>query len=235
MSGFDVFIWGVFPYLCLLTLIVVTAIRRVMFARTWSAKSSEFLEKKQERIGNPLFHIGIAFVFFGHLGGLSVPKALTDSIGVSEHLYHTFAFLMGGTFGVILCIGLLVLVRRRFGGDKRMKATTSTMDKVMYVALVATIVLGMCATFSNADGAFVYRDNVGPWFRGIMTLQPDPSLMAVTPPLFKVHIFCGLVTFALIPFTRLVHLFSGISAPFRYLKRKAVLYRQRNGSAEFDT
>ena len=35
--------------------------------------------------------------------------------------------------------------------------------------------------------------------------------------LYKLHIFLGLVITMLFPFTRLVHIWSGFAAPFRYL------------------
>ena len=35
--------------------------------------------------------------------------------------------------------------------------------------------------------------------------------------LYKLHIFLGLIITALFPFTRLVHIWSGFAAPFRYL------------------
>jgi nitrate reductase gamma subunit len=35
--------------------------------------------------------------------------------------------------------------------------------------------------------------------------------------LYKVHIFLGLIITILFPFSRLVHIWSGFAAPFRYL------------------
>ncbi|MEQ9042016.1 MAG: respiratory nitrate reductase subunit gamma, partial [Silicimonas sp.] len=35
--------------------------------------------------------------------------------------------------------------------------------------------------------------------------------------LYKLHIFLGLIITMLFPFTRLVHIWSGLAAPFRYL------------------
>lgn len=234
MSGIDIFLWGVLPYVALSILVVVSVVRRVVCARTWTAKSSEFLEKKQERVATPLFHVAIMFVLFGHLGGLFIPKAVTDAIGVSEHMYHMVAFIMGGIAGTGVCVGLLLLIRRRFGGNKRMKANTTMMDKVLYVALGVTIALGMASTLSNAEGGFVYRETLAPWVRSIFMLQPDPSLMADTPLVYKAHILCAMGTFMLLPFTRLVHMLSGITAPFRSAGRSAVLYREREQVALSD-
>ena len=37
----------------------------------------------------------------------------------------------------------------------------------------------------------------------------------------------AMLLFALIPFTRLVHLFSGFAVPFKYIGRSAIVYRRR--------
>lgn len=227
ISGVDVFLWGIAPYIAFTMLIAVTIIRRVLFARTWTSKSSEFLEDKQERAANPLFHLSILFVLFGHIGGVLVPHQVTDALGISESMYHLAAFGMGGVFGVFLGVAVILLIRRRFGGNKRMKANTSTMDKVMYVLLTLTIAMGLAATFSNASGAFDYRTSLSPWFRSLFTLNPDIALMTNVPLLFKLHMVCWMVLFSVLPFTRLVHMFSGITAPFHYAKRAAILYRRR--------
>ena len=38
----------------------------------WTAKSSEFLEKKSLKYGSMLFHIGILLVFLEHIAGLLI-------------------------------------------------------------------------------------------------------------------------------------------------------------------
>lgn len=227
MSGFETFLWTAGPYIAFTILIVGTALRRVFFARTWTSKSSEFLEKKHEKIGNPIFHAAILFVFLGHVGGVLIPKVFTDTMGLSEPMYHSMAFLMGGIAGIALVAGYVLLAGRRFGGNKRMKANTSTMDKVLYVFLGITILSGMVATFSNAAGAFNYRETISPWFRSLFALQPQADLMATVPLAFRIHMCCWMVLFSLLPFTRLVHLFSGITAPFKYIGRAAIIYRRR--------
>lgn len=227
MAPIDIFLWGVCPYIAFTLLIAVTAIRRVHFSRTWTSKSSEFLEKKQERVATPLFHAALLFVLFGHLGGFVVPKSVTDAMGLTEHMYHVVAFGMGGLFGILLFIGLMLLIKRRFGGDKRMKRNTSTSDKVMYVALTLTIIAGCLCTFTNADGSYVYRETIMPWIRGVLAFQPDPSLVVDAPWPFKFHMIMWMVFFSILPFTRIVHMFSGVTAPIKYAKRKAILYRSR--------
>ncbi len=54
--------------------------------------------------------------------------------------------------------------------------------------------------------------------------------MVEAPPSFKIHAVLAMLLFALIPFTRLVHIFS---APVGYLTRPYLVYRSRDpeGSA----
>lgn len=227
MSTLDLFLWGAAPYIVLTTLVVATAIRRVFFQRTWTAKSSEFLAKSKECIWTPVFHLALLLVLLGHIGGLLVPKEFLESFGINDHLYHMAALSMGGAAGVLLVLSVIMLAKRRFAGGPRIKINTSRMDKVMYVFLALTILCGICATLSNADGAFDYRVTISPWIRSVLALQPDPSLMVSIPLLFKLHMCGWMLLFALIPFTRLVHLFSGFAVPFKYIGRSAIVYRRR--------
>lgn len=234
MSWLDIFLWAVLPYICLTTLVVGTIIRRIYFARTWSAKSSEFLERKKERAGVPLFHVALLFVLGGHMMGLFIPKAITNAWGLSEHTYHKIALYVGVVVGTLLTVAFVILCVRRFGRNKRLRVNTSRIDKVLYCLLAVVIVFGMISTLSNAGGGFVYRDTLAPWARGILMGHPDPSLMAPTPLVYKIHIVCAFLFFALLPFTRIVHMFSGVTAILKSPLRKPIVYRahpQKQGPA----
>ncbi len=55
----DQFLWVIFPYVCMAVFIVGHIFRYRNDQFGWTAKSSEFIEKKQLMIGSLLFHIGI--------------------------------------------------------------------------------------------------------------------------------------------------------------------------------
>jgi nitrate reductase gamma subunit len=56
------------------------------------------------------------------------------------------------------------------------------------------------------------------WAQKILTLRSGAADQIVGVALvFKLHLFLGLTIFLLFPFTRLVHIASGIFAPLRYL------------------
>ena len=67
---------------------------------------------------------------------------------------------------------------------------------------------------------------IGPWVRGILTLAPAPGRMIHVPLFLQLHVLSGLTIFALLPFTRLVHIFS---VPLSYVTFPFTIYRRRWG------
>ncbi len=56
------------------------------------------------------------------------------------------------------------------------------------------------------------------WSQSVVTWNVNAWITVVDVHwLFKLHIFLGLIITMLFPFTRLVHIWSGFAAPFRYL------------------
>ena len=70
-----------------------------------------------------------------------------------------------------------------------------------------------------------YRETVSPWFRSIFALQPDIAAMEAAPLRFHIHVLLGMAMFILVPFTRLIHIFT---APLHYLFRPYIVYRSRD-------
>src|SRR5690625_6677060 len=83
------FLWIIFPYLCMAVFVIGHIFRYRYDQFGWTAKSSEFIEKKQLMIGSFLFHIGIIPVFLGHVSGLGIPKQWTRAVGISRSEEHT--------------------------------------------------------------------------------------------------------------------------------------------------
>lgn len=222
----SVLLWGVLPYLMLVTLIGGTIWRYRYDQFGWTTRSSQLYESRLLRIGSPLFHFGLLFVIVGHLAGLVVPKSVMD-IFVSEHMYHLTALVVGGIAGFCTLVGIAILVYRRRTTGPVFMATTNN-DKTMYVVLVAAIVLGLAATvISAAQGSDApnYRESVAPWFRSLFVLQPDVTSMSEAPLEYKIHTLVGMALFTIWPFTRLVHAFT---APVHYLFRPYIVYRSRD-------
>ncbi|MFF1692519.1 respiratory nitrate reductase subunit gamma [Streptomyces sp. NPDC058257] len=220
-------LWGVIPYVVVVLLAAGLAWRYRYDKFGWTTRSSQVYESKLLNIASPMFHYGILFVLVGHLVGLFVPESWTQKAGVSEHTYHLFSLYGGTAAGIMLVLGILLLLYRRRTNAPVFRATTAN-DKLMYLVLFAAIVLGMVAKLSHASGdGYNYRESIAPWARSLFTLQPDTGMMAGVPVLYQIHAVVGMALFALIPFTRLVHMFS---APVQYLFRPYVVYRSKDPS-----
>lgn len=223
----SILLWGVLPYLALLTIVVGLIWRYRYDQFGWTTRSSQLYESRILKIASPLFHFALLAVFLGHVVGLLIPKAFTDWIGLSQHAYHLGAFYGGSLAGAALVVGLGLLIWRRRTTGAIMRATTVN-DKIMYVVMAAVIGFGLFATLtggSYADGSeHNYRETVSVWFRSLLVLQPDVEAMAASTWQFQVHVLIGLALIAMVPFTRLVHAFT---APVHYLFRPYIVYRSR--------
>ncbi|MEU9195384.1 respiratory nitrate reductase subunit gamma [Streptomyces hundungensis] len=223
----ELLLWGVLPYVSIALLIAGVCWRARFDRFGWTTHSSQVHESKLLRIGSPLFHFGMAFVVLGHVVGLLIPGSWTDAVGVGDHTYHLVAVSTGAVAGLAAAAGVGLLVWRRFTVPAVRRATLRG-DRLMYTFLLGAMVLGLTATILNSTGAtggYNYREGISIWFRSLFTFRPDHHLMGAAPLAFQLHVLFGFTLFALIPYSRLVHMFS---APVRYLFRPYVVYRRRD-------
>jgi nitrate reductase gamma subunit len=225
-SALNIVLWVAVPYISI-TVFVVGHYWRYRYDKFgWTTRSSQLYERRLLRLGSPMFHFGILLVALGHIGGLLIPESWTAAAGISETAYHAAAVSLGTVAGFLTLAGAAILVYRRRTVGPVFSATTRN-DKVMYVLLVGTIVLGLGTTvLGNLTGhPHDYRQTVAPWFRSIFYLHPDTGLILRAPIGFRLHVLCAWALFAFWPFSRLVHVFS---APVGYLTRPYIVYRSRD-------
>ncbi|HLS67317.1 MAG TPA: respiratory nitrate reductase subunit gamma [Pseudogracilibacillus sp.] len=220
------FLWVIFPYLCIVIFIVGHIFRYRYDQFGWTAKSSEFIEKKQLVIGSSLFHFGIIPVFLGHVSGLLIPKTWTQAVGITDELYHLGAIWIGGFFGLVTLIGMFILTSRRLT-IKNVRKLSSASDILVNFILLLIVFFGLYAAIvtNKVISGFDYRDSLSVWFRSLFVFRPDPALMMYVPFTFKMHILLSFLLFALWPFTRLVHVWS---IPLNYAGRSYILYRKHD-------
>lgn len=218
------FLWVIFPYLCMATFVVGHIFRYRNDQFGWTAKSSEFIEKKQLMIGSLLFHIGIMPVIAGHIAGLGIPKEWTRAVGISDSMYHMGAVWGGGFFGVVTFLGMLILTWRRFA-LKRVRELSSISDLIVNSLLLFIVFIGMYSVIGTSvtQPEFDYRDSISVWFRSLLIFRPDASFMSSVPIAFQLHLLSGFLIFAMWPFTRLVHVWS---VPLNYFGRSYILFRR---------
>ncbi|MGW7799031.1 respiratory nitrate reductase subunit gamma [Staphylococcus xylosus] len=221
---FNQFLWVIMPYLCI-AIFFLGHLARFKFDKfSWTAKSSEFIEKKQLKWGSLMFHLGIIPVVMGHIVGLLIPASWLTAVGVSDHLYHIGAVYIGSVFGIITLIGMLLLTARRVT-KKNIRRLSSASDIIVNFLLLAIVFIGCYATLvTNAmTPSFDYRETISVWFRQLFIFSPDANLMLQVPLAFKTHILLGFIIMAFWPFTRLVHVWS---VPLTYASRSYIIYRK---------
>ena len=227
MTGRELLLWVIIPYLCIATFIGGHVWRYRYDKFGWTTRSSQLYERRLLRWASPLFHFGILAALGGHVVGLLIPKSFTEAVGIGQTAYHAVSVGLGSVAGVGTVVGLALLIYRRRTVGPVFSATTKN-DKFMYVFLAGTILLGLATTVnSSVLGDHDYRETVSPYFRSVLYLQPRGQLMTASTLLFQAHVMSAWLLFAVWPFTRLVHMFS---APLGYLTRPYIVYRSRDAA-----
>lgn len=221
------FLWIALPYLAIPVFVAGHMWRWRHDQFTWTTRSTQLLEARWLKIGGPLFHLGLLAVIGGHVIGILVPESLTEWLGISEGVYHAFSATMGTISGLAMLAGLAILIARRLG-DRRVAATTRSMDVLVMALLALMVATGMWNTVVEniVNGGYNYRETVSPWFRGLFLMDPDASLMTASsvPISYQLHAIGGWLILMVWPFSRLVHAWS---VPLGYLRRRPIVYRSR--------
>jgi nitrate reductase gamma subunit len=217
-------LFGVYPYLALSVFLIGSLVRFDTDQYGWRSKSSQLLRRKQLVVGSVLFHAGILGILFGHAVGLLTPVALFELLGISHGFKQMMAIVVGGICGAACFAGLAMLLHRRLF-DSRVRKTSSVSDVAVLLILFAQLSLGLLTiplSLGHLDGAMMVRFMT--YVQGIVTLRPQPALIAGVPLVFKLHMFLGFTIFLIFPFTRLVHVWS---APVGYLFRSYQVVRTK--------
>lgn len=231
ITPIDLLLWVVFPYITITVFWVGIVWRYKTDKYGWTSRSSQMYSGgSMIRWASPLFHVGILMVLVGHFVGLMIPKTWTGAVGISDNFYHLLAVGGGMTGGIMAVLGLVLLIyRRRTTGGVFL--ATSANDKLMYVLLAVPIFLGFIAVVINqivpGGHGYDYRETISPWLRSLFIFQPRPELMVDVPLSFQLHVISAFLLFAVLPFTRLVHVFS---APVGYTTRPYIVYRGREAA-----
>ncbi len=219
-------LFGYYPYIAGTFFLFGSLVRFDMSQYTWKTNSSQIVDTGGRfRLGNNLFHIGVLFLFFGHLLGLLTPHSWEEAVGITPEMHQIVAMSSGGLFGVFAVVGGAILIHRRLT-NPRVRAQSSQMDIPIIIILFIQLLLGLgTIPFSaqHLNGSEMML--LSGWAQHIVTFRPGAAAFVATVPwVFKIHLFLGLTIFLLFPFTRLVHIWS---APVWYLGRKYQIVRMR--------
>ncbi len=226
MSYLDHLLFGVFPYVALVVFFVGSLLRFDRDQYTWKSDSSQVLRAGQLRWGSNLFHIGVLFLFFGHLIGMLTPHFLYEHF-ISAGNKQLMAMISGGFAGLLGFVGVSILLYRRLS-DPRIRINSKTSDIVLLVLLWVQLALGLATvplSGQHLDGSMMMV--LAGWAQAIVTLQPGAAeMLAGVSFVFKAHMLLGMSIFFIFPFTRLVHVWSGF-ASVAYLARPYQVVRAR--------
>ncbi len=226
MDFLDNLLFGYYPYVAGTVFLFGSLVRFEMSQYTWKTNSSQIMDSSRRfRVANNLFHIGVIFLFFGHLIGLLMPHSWYPYFGLTPAAKQLLAMVSGGLAGAAALVGGAILIHRRVA-NPRVRAQSSQMDLPILLILYAQLVLGLLTipfSAQHADGAMMLV--LADWAQYIVTFRPGAAaIVANVPWVYKIHLFLGMTVFLLFPFTRLVHIWS---APVWYLGRRYQIVRQR--------
>ena len=226
MSYSQNFLFGIYPYIALAIFFLGSLIRFDREQYSWKSDSSQLLRRKQLLLGSNLFHIGVLFLFFGHLVGMLTPHFIYEPF-ISTGAKQVLAMVSGGTAGLLGFIGLTLLLHRRLT-EPRIRATSKTSDIVILLLLWLQLLLGLATiplSAQHLDGSMMVR--LAEWGQRIVTFRGGAvELLEGAGWIFKTHLFLGMTIFLIFPFTRLVHVWSGFAAT-TYAVRAWQLVRPR--------
>ena len=221
------FVFGIYPYIGLSIFLLGSLIRFDREQYSWKSDSSQFLRRGQLRLGNILFHVGILLLFLGHFVGLLTPKDVYHALGLSSPNKQMLSMVAGGIAGTMCLVGMAILIYRR-ASDARIRAVTTGMDLVLLSWILVTLLIGLTSivySLEHLDGSVMIL--LATWAQHIMTFQSDASdYLAAVPVIYRLHLFFGMSLFVLLPFSRLVHAWSGFGSVL-YLGRSYQLMRGR--------
>lgn len=223
------FFFGVYPYLALTILLLGCLIRFDREPYTWKSDSSQILRKRQLRVGSNLFHYGVLVVVAGHFVGFLAPEwTVRWALDPAQH--QLIAMVAGGLAGAVAIVGLTILLHRRLA-DPRIRRNSRKWDIAVVLMLWLQLALGLATvplSAAHMDGAMF--EVMTTYVKGIVTFHGGVAdLLAGTPIVYRLHIFLGFTIFLISPFTRMVHIWSGIGT-LAYLFRPYQIVRTRRSA-----
>jgi nitrate reductase gamma subunit len=209
------------PYLALALLLFLTPYRYFRDRLTWSAYSTELLERRLLYWGSNPWHYGIIPILLAHLVCFLFPGWMGRFLGNQDTLIILESVGLG--LGLLAFSGMLMLLLRRTN-SARLRRVSYPSDWLLLFLLLLQAGSGVYLAAFLRWGSLWYLHTATPYFLSILTFAPRPELMTDLPAAVKLHAACGFVIIGIVPFTKLVHL---LFLPIDFLKDPPILYRWR--------
>jgi nitrate reductase gamma subunit len=223
----DEVLFGAFPYAAVALAVAVTLYRYFTDRYSYSSFSSQFLENRALFWGSVPWHYGVLLILAAHVLVLIFPGVWSTIIAEPARLYTLEA--IGLVLSLSATLGLLLLIGRRLING-RIMAVTSVMDWVLLLVLLSQMSLGFWVALVYRWGSDWYAHTAVPWLVSLIQLDPKLEFVTSLPVVIQLHMLGGFVIIALIPFTRMVHVFT---VPVTYLWRpyQVVIWNRRQNRA----
>ena len=210
----NLFLFVGLPYTCIAIMLAGSIMIYNKREYRFTSLSTQLLETNALHKGANLFHIGLIFLFFGHLIAFLFPAAV---LGWNANQFRMIALEMSATgFALASFFGLIILGSRRLGNE-RIRVVTPKSDLAVYFLLFTQITTGLLIAYFHRWGSSWFASTLTPYLFSLVTFSPDIRAVEIMPITVKIHMVSAFLLIGLIPFTRLVHF---LVFPFSYLVRR---------------
>lgn len=214
----DLFLFAAFPYAAFLVAVGAGVYRYFIDRFSYTSGSSQFLENRWLFWGAVSWHYGILTILAAHLLAVLFPGAFRVLLGDPARLFLLEA--TGLALGFLSLFGIGTLIVRRLL-HPRLQVVMTAVEWVLLAVLFLQVASGVYVAWGYRWGGAWYLHTAVPWLRSLARLSPEVAYVAPLPGIVKLHIVNAFVIVALLPFTRLVHLFT---VPLGYLWRPYILF-----------
>ncbi len=212
------FLFGAFPYAAVFLAVGAGMYRYFSDRISYTSRSTQFLENRWLFWGSVPWHYGILIILLAHILAALFPGAWGLLIGTPARLF--FVEATGFALGLLALLGCAALFARRLLRS-RLLAITTVMDWILLLVLFLQVASGVYIAWRYRWGSAWYLHTAVPWLGSLFRLKPETAFVATLPPVVKIHLVNAFVLVALLPFTRLVHLFA---IPVSYAWRPYLLF-----------
>jgi nitrate reductase gamma subunit len=210
------------PYAALALVIFVTPYRFCSNRLTWSAYSTQFLERKFLFWGINPWHYGVIPILAAHVIGFAFPGFVKGFLGNQQTLLLVESFGLG--LGLFALLGCLLLLLRRCNSASLSKVTFGSDWLVLYL-LAFQAGTGIYIGYFMRWGSQWYLHTAVPYLWSIVSFDPQLGYVADLPLVLKLHAASAFLIVAVLPFTKLVHM---LYLPIDFLKDPPILYKWRS-------
>ncbi len=162
-----------------------------------------------------LFHVAAGGILFGHLRGFLIWSAemfYPLGLAVAEFMVHILPIYMGWLF---IATQVLLIIRRGMSENKQLLSLPN--DYLALILLLITSILGQGMRIIPPEAIPTHTYSVV-FIPGLVVLHLEkvPSFHW-----FFLHVLFTQLFFMYIPFSKLVHIYSGVISSFLYGSRRA--------------